>query len=74
MYVRGVQKPMKNAPVSRIAAVYENSCRLNLGNKGSESIIVDSQVDKRSGYVYGSSNAVKWEGEKRDDQQCSLSS
>lgn len=37
--------------MSRVAAVYENSYRLNLGNKGSESIIVDSQVDRRSVYV-----------------------
>jgi len=51
MYVRSVQKPIRDAPVSRVAAVFENPCRLKLGNKESGLIIVDSQVDKRSVYV-----------------------
>ena len=47
--------------MSRVAAVYENSCRLNLGNKGSESIVVDSQVDRRSEYV---ADRIMQSGEK----------
>lgn len=57
----GVQKPIRDTPVSRVAAVYENSCRLNLGNKGSGLIIVDSRVDKRSVYV---ADRVMQSGEK----------
>lgn len=47
MYVRGVQMPIEDAPVFKIAAVYLGSCPLDLGNKP-ESIVVDSEGDERS--------------------------